>query len=65
MTKKEKELRDKVKDLEDLVGRLSNRCFLKQEIQEQLTEHNLDEPTVLGLADDIYLLDEIRALGLN
>ena len=33
--------------------------------KEQLNEHNLDEPTALGLADDIYLLDEIRALGLN
>ena len=35
------------------------------EIKEQLSEHNLDEPTVLGLADDIYLLDEVRGLGLN
>jgi len=29
------------------------------------SEHNLDEPTVLGLADDIYLLDEVRELGLK
>ena len=65
MTKKEKELRDKVRDLADLVVKLYHRSFIKQDIKEQLNEHNLDEPTVLGLADDIYLLDEIRALGLN
>ncbi len=59
------ELKDKVRDLEDLVVRLYHRSFIKQDIKEQLNEHNLDEPTVLGLADDIYLLDEIRALGLN
>ena len=59
------ELRDKVRDLEDLVVRLYHRSFIKQDIKEQLNEHNLDEPTALGLADDIYLLEEIRALGLN
>ena len=64
-SKKEKAMKEKIEHLEDLCIRLSNRCFLKQEIQEQLSEHNLDEPTVLGLADDIYLLDEIRELGLK
>lgn len=65
MTKKEKAMKEKIEQLENLVVRLTDRCFLKHEIKEQLNEHNLDEPTALGLADDIYLLDEIRALGLN
>ena len=64
-SKKEKAMKEKIEQLENLVVRLTDRCFLKHEIKEQLSEHNLDEPTVLGLADDIYLLDEVRGLGLK
>jgi len=60
--KKEKAMKEKIEQLENLVVRLTDRCFLKQEIKEKLSEHNLDEATVLWLADDIYLLDEVRGL---
>ena len=65
VSKKEKAMKEKIEQLENLVVRLTDRCFLKHEIKEQLSEHNLDESTVLGLADDIYLLDEVRGLGLK
>ena len=55
---------DQMISLLDQIILLLNTNY-QQDIKEQLNEHNLDEPTVLGLADDIYLLDEIRALGLN
>lgn len=60
-----KKLKEKIKHLEDVAKQLAMRSFIKQDIKDRLSEHNLTEEEVLGIADDINLMDELRYLGLN
>ena len=60
-----KKLKEKIKHLEDVAKQLAMRSFIKHDIQDRLSEHNLTEEEVLGIADDINLMDELRYLGLN
>ena len=60
-----KKLKEKIKHLEDVTKQLVMRSFIKHDIQDRLSEHNLTEEEVLGIADDINLMDDLRYLGLN